>query len=161
MASRAKGKEKKIKRGELLLKTITHGSTNEAIKLIKDKTGQDVKGYDDLEYKLAELYIKTPDKKELDKVLAELHPHKDFILKNLAPKKEEDKQIKESEEKHIEEVKKVSSADGFESLSSAAGEPTTINKDHTGLIMGIVGVIGVIGVIGIIGLFAYKTINKN
>lgn len=41
------------------------------------------KNHADLEVKLAELYFEQPDKKQLEKELAEIHPHKKWLVRTL------------------------------------------------------------------------------
>ncbi|MES2287569.1 MAG: hypothetical protein V4547_17880 [Bacteroidota bacterium] len=43
------------------------------------------KNYEDLKDKLAELYTNCPDKKQLEKEFAEMHPHKEWIIDYVAP----------------------------------------------------------------------------
>lgn len=64
-----------------LLGVISNGSTSEARKLLQKNNIPDATNYDDLEFKLTKLYRSTEDKKALEKDLANIHPHKDFILK--------------------------------------------------------------------------------
>lgn len=48
------------------------------------------KNHQDLENKLATLYVNSPDKPELEKELAYIHPHKNWLLKNcVEPVKDE------------------------------------------------------------------------
>lgn len=82
-------KDKKIAKYNTLIYSISRGSTNEARELLNRLAGQEAKNVSDLEIKLAQFYLKSNDKVSLEKQLAEIHPHKDFILRYLAPKKEE------------------------------------------------------------------------
>jgi hypothetical protein len=68
-----------------LLGTIANGSTGNARRLLQKYDYPDANGYDDLELKLTQLYHSTEDKKAIEKDLAEIHPHKDFILKYCPP----------------------------------------------------------------------------
>ena len=71
-----------------LLGVIANGSTSEARKLLKKYDEQDAVNHEDLEFKLTKLYSKAPDKIELEKELANIHPHKEFIMKYNSPKTE-------------------------------------------------------------------------
>lgn len=71
-----------------LLGVIANGSTSDARKLLKKYDEPDAKNHDDLEFRLSKLYSIAPDKIQLEKELAAMHPHKDFILKYLAPNTE-------------------------------------------------------------------------
>lgn len=68
-----------------LLEVIANGSTGEARRLLKKYNEPDATNHKDLEFKLSKLYQKTDDKVKLEKEIAEMHPHKEFILHNLAP----------------------------------------------------------------------------
>ncbi len=43
------------------------------------------KNYEELQAKLAELYATCPDKKQLEKEFAQMHPHKEWIIDYVAP----------------------------------------------------------------------------
>jgi len=58
-------------------------ATKDSRNLLKKYNRPDAKGYIDLEVKLAELYQSTPDKFTLEKEMAEIHPHKNWLIKRL------------------------------------------------------------------------------
>jgi hypothetical protein len=58
-------------------------STDDAKQLLKKYGLPDAKNKEDLELKLATLYKKCVDKKQLEKDFAEIHPHKEFMKKYL------------------------------------------------------------------------------
>jgi hypothetical protein len=94
---------KKIAKGgqEITLMTVlANEATGPSRKLLKNYGQPDAKNYQDLEIKLAELYFNTKDKVALEKQLAEIHPHKNWILKNVQPVIEEI-----SKQEQVEEVK--------------------------------------------------------
>ena len=157
----------KYKSRVTLLGTIANGSTAEARKLLKRSGEQDAVNHKDLEYKLTKLYQNEDDKLALEKQLAEIHPHKEFILKYTAPQKEE--MIKEtiSEEMPVETKMKsqcscgnpdcpnnysnccgsssmsgTSSACGCKSNFSADTEKT-INSNDAFLVLGLVAIISI------------------
>lgn len=72
---------KKKKARVTLLGVIANGSTAEARKLLQNNGFPDARDYSDLEYKLTQLYKQTEDKIALEKDLANIHPHKEFITK--------------------------------------------------------------------------------
>lgn len=72
-----------------LLGVIANGSTGDARRLLKKYNEPDAVNHKDLEMKLSRLYAKTDDKIQLEKEIAEIHPHKEFILHNLKPVKPE------------------------------------------------------------------------
>jgi hypothetical protein len=101
----------KLKKGgqEITLMTIlANEATGPSRKILKEYGQPDAKNYQDLEIKLAELYFNTKDKVVLEKKLAEIHPHKNWILKNVQPVIEEiSKQVQ------VEEVKSNASGDNM------------------------------------------------
>jgi hypothetical protein len=86
---RSKGKRKDIS----LMTLLANESTADSRKLLKKYKQPDAVDYDDLETKLANLYFGTDDKVQIEKELAEIHPHKKWLLRNTEPvveiKKEE------------------------------------------------------------------------
>lgn len=68
-----------------LMTLLANEATDGSRKLLKKYGEPDAKNYKDLEIKLAELYFKTQDKVQLEKELADIHPHKKWILKNTEP----------------------------------------------------------------------------
>lgn len=74
-------KFRKKKQYKTLLSVLASGSTPEARRLLKDYCGEDAFSEIDLETKLASLYATSTSKLDLEKEFANIHPHKDFILK--------------------------------------------------------------------------------
>jgi hypothetical protein len=83
-----------------LMTVLANEATGPSRKLLKKYGQPDAKNYQDLEVKLAQLYFNTKDKVELEKQLAAIHPHKNWILKNVQPVIEEI-----SKQEQVEEVK--------------------------------------------------------
>lgn len=83
-----------------LMTVLANEATGPSRKILKEYGQPDAKDYKDLEVKLAELYFNTQDKVALEKKLAEIHPHKKWILKNVKPAIEET-----SKQDLVEEVK--------------------------------------------------------
>ena len=78
----------KLKKGgqEITLMTVlANEATGSSRKILKEYGMPDAKNYQDLEIKLAELYFNTKDKVALERKLAEIHPHKEFMKKYLLP----------------------------------------------------------------------------
>lgn len=69
-----------------LLSVLANASTDKAKGLLKKHTGLNATDVKDLEIKLAKLYASSPAKIDLEKEFAEIHPHKEFILKYNKPK---------------------------------------------------------------------------
>jgi hypothetical protein len=81
----ANEKLRKKKQYKTLLSVLASGSTPEARKLLKDYCGEDAFSENDLENKLASLYATSTTKLDLEKEFAQIHPHKEFILKYCQP----------------------------------------------------------------------------
>lgn len=96
-------KNKKDKLEISLLTLLAHESTSGARKVLQKYGKKDAQNYTDLEKKLAELYFNSPDKKlDIEKDLAEIHPHKKWLEKTLklVPQQkieEKKEQVKETE----------------------------------------------------------------
>lgn len=93
----------KLKQGgqEITLMTVlANEATGPSRKILKEYGMPDAQNFQDLEIKLAELYFNTKDKVALEKKLAAIHPHKNWILKNVQPVIEE-----KSKQEQVEEVK--------------------------------------------------------
>lgn len=71
-----------------LLSVLANGSTDKAVALLKKHSGESASDTKDLEMKLARAYALSTSKRDIEKEFAEIHPHKDFILKYLQPKVE-------------------------------------------------------------------------
>ena len=76
-----------------LMELFAINATGPSRQLLKKYGKADAKGYSDLQDKLSDLYASVKDKIEIEKAFAEIHPHKEFILKYLAPPKSETKII--------------------------------------------------------------------
>ena len=60
---------------------LANEATADSRKLLKKYNKADAKDCSDLEVKLAQLYFDTPDKLAIEKDFAEIHPHKNWLLK--------------------------------------------------------------------------------
>jgi len=79
-----------------LMTLLANEAAEDSIKVLK-KYKPDEKVYDfaDLENKLSDLYVESANKAELEKELAEIHPHKKWLLKYIQPRIEIKKEIVE------------------------------------------------------------------
>jgi hypothetical protein len=152
----------KQRQGATLLSALANGSTEQAREIIKERLGFDAKDSKDLQHKLAQLYSTTTDKAELEKVFANIHPHKDFILKYFPPLKTQiiapNNEIKELpiSNEQIKEIEKeatsncngdVNCVECAEKLYNASGDEAVISN-------GLNPNVAVIGIISIVGLIA-------
>ena len=155
-----------------LLSALAYGAPDDSQKLVIKYGGEKAKNYDDLEYKLAQIYANTPDKLEIEKQFAEIHPHSKFILKYLSPKKENrplepiiEKEVKSEEGTKL--VKNIVVHDGYQNadggqvtdnsicpycnrVSNADGVQTTSESKRTNfdslVLFGIIAVVGIVAI---------------
>jgi hypothetical protein len=163
-------KNNKQKKYKTLLSVLANGSTDEARALLIKNSGEDAKNEQDLESKLARMYASSSSKIDIEKQFAEIHPHKDFILKYVKPK-EELQHIKPlnapavSEEKIVDSGKMVIAHDGYSNASgdnncptmcpcmanrysNASGENQVIGSgNQTALVLGLVSVVAILGMV--------------
>lgn len=85
MASPTQNQKMNKKADITLMTLLAYEATDGSRKILKEYGATDARNHKDLELKLAELYFKTPDKKTLEKKLADIHPHKKWIIKNVEP----------------------------------------------------------------------------
>jgi hypothetical protein len=151
----ANNRAKQPKKDITLMTLLAYESTAPARKLLQKHGFEDAKSYGDLEVKLAELYFDSPNKMEIEKELAEIHPHKDWLLrvtKVNEPIKEEKIEVKS------EPIAPPTPAIISELKSNADGGSTTPDNSHA-IMLNYVGLIGVVGVtltLAIIGLKMVK-----
>lgn len=159
-----------------LLSALAYGAPDEAQKLVLKYGEEKADNYEDLEYKLAKIYSSFPDKIELEKQFAAIHPHSKFILKYLSPKKV-DRPLEPIQEKEIKTdtgtqvLKNIVVHDGYENadgettsnccgchycnkLSSADGITSVENKK--GVYFDSLVLLGIIAVVGIVAITKNK-----
>ena len=160
----------KNKTYKTLLSVLANGSTEQSRALLKKYSGEDAQNINDLEVKLARLYASSTSKKEIENEFAQIHPHKEFILKYVPAKVE----IKATDivEKPLETtvIKKTIDlddnyipADGDQpcpcakcmAYSNAIGDQPQGSMRGNQNIM----VLGIVSVVAILGMVLY--INKN
>ena len=78
-------KTKKQKDFSTLLSCLSNGATGDARKLLKKYSGEEAVSTKDLELKLAKVYASSTSKYDLEKEFADIHPHKEFILRYNKP----------------------------------------------------------------------------
>ncbi len=87
--------KKKIKKSPITItELLAINKTADCRRLLKDHKIDDARNYEDLQHKLVELYRSSPDKKDVERKIAMMHPHKDFILKYCGPAVEVPQEIK-------------------------------------------------------------------
>ena len=181
-------KNKKNTQYKTLLSVLAYGSTDKSRELLKKHTGSDAMNTKDLEEKLARVYALSSDKIGIEKEFAEIHPHKDFILKYTKPKVELGA-LKPVEETAVKadiptEVKNVIVHDGYSNcegsatcncnkMSNACGCGGSSSADgdngYSSAFGGTVNtinnqaivVVGLVSVVAIVGMVLFLHKNKN
>lgn len=164
-------KTNKQKKYKTLLSVLANGSTDEARALLIKNSGEDAKNEQDLESKLAQMYANSSSKIDIEKQFAEIHPHKDFILKYI---KQEIPVVKKLDAPVVTEkildsgnlpvtnddfsscngnpncnCNKMSNCCGNENnYSNATGESQLTNHgNQTALVLGLVSVVAIFGMV--------------
>lgn len=149
----AKNKKKEYKS---LLSLLATSSPEEAVNLIIKEGGEKPRNTGEIEFKLAKVYAASTRKPELEKKFAEMHPHKNFILKYLTPKEEPKEVVKE-----VIVSDNTIPADGgcgcnrckcgCQNYSNADGsQDNKPTKDNTTVI-----VLGLVSIVAIVSMFSY------
>lgn len=125
MPSQTNRRRKTRKPDITLMTLLAYEATSDARKLLKKYGAKDARGYADLEQRLSELYVSTPDKVQLEKDLAAIHPHKKWLLKTMPPV-----EVKVEKAEIITE-EKSSNADGCDCKECRAYKPCpcTMNRN--------------------------------
>ena len=167
-----RGKVKKtnnsLKQDITLMTLLANESTSDSRKLLKKYGVDDASNHKDLEIKLAELYFNTPDKIQMEKELASIHPHTKWILKYYPQIKEEVKieptqeevKVKPSEDEVMKIIKNeiISNADGDCGCNKSNFD--SANMPNTQRLINPIEYIAFLSVVGLIGLTFYA-ISKN
>jgi len=112
---------KKKPKKEITLMTLLAGeATKEARELLKKYNRPNPTSYADLELKLAELYTSSTDKFGLEKEMAQIHPHKNWLLKRLELDKPKESN---SEIIEVQKVKEMPTATQSATSNIICGNP--------------------------------------
>lgn len=151
----------RLKKQEITLMTIlANEATKESQAILKKYNQPKAQSYNELEMKLAELYFQPKtDKRVLEKELANIHPHKKWLVRTLEldkkPKVDEVKTV-ETQTEVCEDDKCVTHTD--KAVSNFAGKddsPAEAKSNRTNI-----EVIGLVGIIGLMGL-TFIIVSKN
>lgn len=156
---------------------LANEATKESRELLKKYKRPDAKGYADLELKLAELYSATPDKFGLEKQMAEIHPHKNWLVKRLELDKPKEIKVEKVETETIQPqtmpmcnnpycpihgntpICQYSNAAGSEVVNNpfatTQGKPNTPIQTQEQAPKSASDYVGLIGIIAIVGMTFY------
>ena len=140
-------KRKQPKKDITLMTLLAYEATADARRLLKKHNVSDAKSYGDLEIKLCELYYATADesKKELEKELAEIHPHKKWILRNLSHDCQCEKCQKKKEETAVNPptISQIDSLNSNVEGPSFGGSNENIHLHYIGALSMVAVILGV------------------
>lgn len=151
-----------------LMTVLANEAAKESANVLAKYNKPKAKNHEDLEVKLAELYFEQPDKISIEKELAEIHPHKKWLVKSLnLVKKDEVKcekckkaNEKQAETSKLDEIKDLvsESVSKFSDFNGSKDTPQPIVHDNSKFSS--IEIIGMIGAIGLIGL-TFIVVSKN
>jgi hypothetical protein len=171
------------KQYKTLLAVLANGCPIEARQLLNKHSKEDAKNPQELELKLAKMYAYSPNKIEIEQAFAEMHPHKEFILKYAKQKPVETVSKKNEEGEIIKETilsDKFNNAEGYhepcsnpncnycrryfsnltgsEKTSEACGCKSSFegNDENKNQVL----IIGIVGIVAISALILYFKNNK-
>lgn len=149
MAKRVRTKKKEI----TLMTLLANEATKESRNILKKYNKPDAKNYDDLEIKLAQLYFETPDKIQLEKELADIHPHKNWILKHVELPKISQTEIEKKDASNIDKLpinfEGHHYACGCSSFDNTNNVQQPQNTDSKKDFMPYIAVLGVMSIVGL------------
>ena len=146
----------KNKKEVTLMTLLANDAAEDSIKLLKKyKPQEKVYDFDDLEKKLADLYIETTDKIELEKQMAEMHPHKKWLLKYIKPRVEIKKEIVEVAKPEVK-----SNCEGNPNCNCKKADQSSFDGGNNTIGLTMTDYIGLSLVLSVIGLSFY-VITKN
>jgi hypothetical protein len=159
---------------EITLMTIlANEAANECRQILKKYKKPNASNHADLEVKLAELYFEQPDKIQIEKDLAEIHPHKKWLVKSLdlAPKSEMSCDKCEEAEKKLTEMKSsndleeavnksIAKFSDFNGSKEVPQQPIIAESKNNYSSTEIIGMVGALGIIGLTFIIVSKNLTK-
>jgi hypothetical protein len=154
-----------------LMTVLANEAAKDSAEILAKYNKPKAKNHTDLEVKLAELYFEQPDKLQIEKELAEIHPHKKWLVKSLnlvnkddvKCKKCEKADEKQAETTKLDEIKDLvsQSVSKFSDFNGSKDATQPIVQDNSKLSsMEIIGMIGAIGLIGLTFIIVSKNLTK-
>lgn len=165
-----------------LMTLLANEATKEATDILSDYKIAKAKNHEDLEVKLAELYFapKT-DKLELEQKLANIHPHKNWLIRTLKLNTSDDidklkKELKDKKDDNKEEAKVKTKTSCYEQkcvddnclihgkniqTSNFSGNQNSTSETTEKKTFNSMEIIGLVGTIGLIGLTLVMVAKKS
>ena len=130
-----------------LMTLLAYDATADSRRLLKKYGQEDAKNHADLEYKLAKLYSAADNKIALEKEMAEIHPHKKWLMRTLKLEVVKPEPPKEEKTEAAAPFMAPTPSIINDLKSNADGtEPASTNQSHQQYLQ-ILGVIGIVGVV--------------
>ena len=151
---------------------LANEATKESAQILEKYKKPKAQNHSDLEVKLAELYFEQPDKLQIEKELAEIHPHKKWIVRTLDLVNNSDTTCKtcensketETEKNQLQSIKNAvsESVAKFSDFNGSKEAPQPIVQENYKQIssLEIIGIVGAIGLIGLTFIIVSKHLSK-
>ena len=150
---------------------LANEATRQSQALLKKYNKSNAQSYSELEMKLAELYFEPKmDKIVLEKELAEIHPHKKWLVRTLEldKKADDEEEVKDEAGKmpkviikkscHAQVCEDENCKIHGEKSSSFSGNSSSDSKKTSNSNIEIIGLVGVIGLISLTFIIVSKNI---
>jgi len=153
------------KREVTLMTLLANEATSDSRKLLKEYNQADAKSEADLEQKLANLYFGENDKIEIEKKLANIHPHKNWLVKTLDLTKKDQPKIGTGSLIIDEKLNDVKSVEDSKTLASSSFDGNTkstqeIKTNNSNTLVQTVTLLGIFSIIGLTFIIVSKNLNK-
>ncbi len=155
------------KQKDMLLTVLAFQAPKESVKLLmKHNPNVKIRNYEQIEYELGNLYVNSTDKVGLEKEFAQIHPHRDWLLKYIAVPtkmsvvadevKIEDVPApiqKEQAKQLIQEYSNFDSAAPKSNVTNNQDQNNNQNNQKSHISEGVL-IIGVLSIVAVIGLIS-------
>ena len=111
-----------------LMTLLANEAARESAGILQKYNKPKAKNNADLEVKLAELYFEQPDKIQIEKELAEIHPHKKWLVKSLQLVSKDEVKCKKCEET----TQKTTETDKLDEIKKMVSESVSKFSDFNG-----------------------------
>lgn len=111
-----------------LMTLLANEASKESAGILEKYNKPKAKNHADLEVKLAELYFELPDKIQIEKELADIHPHKKWIVKSLNLVNKDEQNCEKCEEVN----KKQTETDKIQELKDMVSSSVSKFSDFNG-----------------------------
>jgi len=158
---------KERKKEVTLMTLLANEAISDSRKLLKEYKVEDAKSCDDLEHKLANLYFGQSDKVEIEQKLANIHPHKKWLIKSLDLVKKSE--IKPKQDMGSEKIDSQLKSDAvlpsakfsdFLGSKEDSSKSTPTSEVKNNYLLETVTMLGVFSIIGLTFIVVSKNLSK-